>query len=98
MIVGGSFIMVGAWIIFCEEDEDEEGNAVHVMERLDAEKVMEVHFPDEGDEERSTRTQRSARVSRTSQSAAFADYGGVESFRAIDAPADTPPFAGDDAR
>lgn len=64
MVVGGSFIMLGAWLIFCEEDEDDEGNMMHVLERLDADKVEEVLFTDLGDEEmRSRKSMRSPRMS-----------------------------------
>ena len=73
MVVGGSFIMLGAWLIFSEEEEDDEGNLMNVLERLDADKVEEILFPDQGDEE--TRSKKSTRSPRMSQ---YSQYGGLE--------------------
>jgi len=73
MVVGGSFIMLGAWLIFSEVEEDDEGNLMNVLERLDADKVEEILFPDQGDEE--TRSLKSTRSPRASQ---YSQYGGLE--------------------
>jgi predicted sugar kinase len=70
MVVGGMFIMLGAMLIFCEEDEDDEGNMMNVLERLDADKVEEILFSDQGDE--GMRSMKSMRSPTMSQ------YGGVE--------------------